>query len=114
MKQQTYNDGVVVIYDAQNASTPGRKPVLQLAKKLSLRYKERTVGVTRHFTALQAEVKIDRVIRCQLHKGVTTQDIAQPNGGRYYRIVLIQYPEDIEPPVMDLTLQEVQETVETV
>lgn len=114
MKPQTYNDGVVLIYDAKNASAPGRKPVLQLAKKLSLRYKERTVGVTRHFAALQAEVRIDRVLRCQLHKAVTTQDVAQPNEGRYYRIILIQYPEGIEPPVMDLTLQEVQETVETV
>jgi len=42
---------------------------------------------------------------------VSTQDVAIPNDGRQYRIVQVQYPEDVQPPVMDLTLEEVAATI---
>jgi hypothetical protein len=32
--------------------------------------------------------------------------VAIPNDGKQYRIIQVQYPEDMEPPVMDLTLEE--------
>jgi hypothetical protein len=40
---------------------------------------------------------------------VSTHDIAIPNDGKHYDIVQIQYPEDIEPPVMDLSLERIKE-----
>ena len=46
------------------------------------------------------------VLRCPRLRDVSAQDIAVPNDGKQYRIVLMQYPEDINPPVMDLTLEE--------
>ncbi len=98
---QTFNDGQVTIYDVD----PGEA---KLKEKAKLRYKERTVGISRYFTALQANAKISYVLRCPRIRSVSTQDIAVPNDGKQYRIVLIQYPEDVEPPVMDLTLEGVK------
>jgi hypothetical protein len=96
-KTQTFNDGIVCIYDLAD-------DVLTL--KRSLRYHERTVGLSRHYTAKQSQVKIAYVLRCPRLRDVSAQDIAIPNDGKQYRIEQIQYPEDIEPPVMDLTLSE--------
>jgi len=42
-----------------------------------------------------------------LRRNVSAQDIAIPNDGRQYKITFIQYPEDIDPPVMDLTLERI-------
>jgi hypothetical protein len=51
-------------------------------------------------------VKIAYVLRCPRLREISTQDIAIPNDGKQYRIENVQYPEDIYPPVMDLTLEE--------
>lgn len=104
-KIQSFNDGTVKIYDVTNTAPPGAKPVEGLSLKQTLRYTERTVGLTRYYAALQANVKIQYLLRCQQLRGISTQDIAIPNDGKQYRIIQIQYPEDIDPPVMDLTLE---------
>jgi hypothetical protein len=96
-KIQTFNDGVVKIYDLTDGV---------LALKHTLHYHERTVGMSRHYTAKQAQVKIAYVLRCPRLRDVSTQDIAVPLDGKQYRIEQIQYPEDIKPSVMDLTLEE--------
>ena len=78
-----------------------------LALAQTLRYHERTVGLSRYYEALQANVRVQYVLRCPRLTSVSTQDVAIPNDGRQYRIVQVQYPEDVQPPVMDLTLEEV-------
>jgi hypothetical protein len=97
LKTQTFNDGVVKIYDLTGDV---------LALKRTLNYHERTVGMSRHYTAKQAQVKIAYVLRCPRLRDVSAQDIAIPLDGKQYRIEQIQYPEDVNPPVMDLTLEE--------
>ena len=106
-KAQAFNDGVVNIYNTTDASTSGNMPVEAVTLKHTLRYKERTVGFNRFFTVLQHAIKVQYVLRCPLIRGVTTQDVAIPNDGKQYRIVQVQHPEDVDPPVMDLTLEEV-------
>lgn len=106
-RTQSFNDGVVKIYAVGNVSPLGSKPKEQLTLKGVLRYKERTVGLTRFWTAKQASVNIRYVLRCPLLRDVSTKDVAIPNDGKQYKIIQVQYPEDIEPPVMDLTLEEV-------
>ncbi len=81
-----------------------------LILKDNLRYDERTVGYKRFFTAAQANVKISYLLRCPLLRSITAQDIAIPNDGKQYRIAQIQYPEDVIPPSMDLTLKEAEKT----
>lgn len=107
LKAQTHNDGVVKIYTVANIATPPDRPKEGLTLKHTLRYKERTVGLNRFYTAMQAGVSVAYVLRVPLLRDVSPQDVAIPNDGKQYRIAQIQYPEGVSPPVMDITLQEV-------
>ena len=110
MTNQTFNDGIVSIYSLSDISQNGRKPREGLTLKIqSLRYHERTVGMSRFWTAMQATAKIDLLLRCPQNRSISTQDIAIPIDGKQYKIVQIQYPENIEPPVMDLSLERISE-----
>ena len=109
---QTHNDGVVKIYTVTDSTPPGGMPVETLTLKETLRYKERTVGNQRYYQAMQAGAKVDYVLRCPLRRDVSGQDFAIPNDGKQYRITRVQYPEDVEPPVMDLELERVTEDYE--
>lgn len=111
-KSQIFNDGVAHIYEVVNTAADGDKPIQRLMPKRTLRYKERTVGLNRFWTAAQGNVRVAYVLRCQRNRDISTQDIAVPNDGLQYRIVQIQYPEDITPHVMDLTLEEVKQKYE--
>lgn len=106
MKTQSYNDGVVSVYTVSDVSQPGEMPVEALTLKEALRYEERTVGLTRFYAALQNNVNIKYVLRCPRIRSVSTQDVAVPVDGKQYKIVQVQYPQDVEPPSMDLTLEE--------
>lgn len=103
---QTFNDGVVKICEIENAAEPGKMPKELLLIKRTLRYKERTVGLKRFYEAKQTNVEVRYVLRCPRLRDVSAQDVAVPIDGKQYRIIQIQYPEDIDPPVMDLTLEE--------
>lgn len=105
-KIQNYNDGVVKIYSVGNIAKPGKKPVEALTLKGALKYEERTIGMARFYAAMQNQVSIKYILRCPRVRSVSTQDVAIPNDGKQYRIVQIQYPKDVEPPSMDLTLEE--------
>ncbi len=101
---QSYCDGVVRIYSAHNAGKPGEAPRPVLRPEVTLRYEERTVGVTRHYEALRAGDRVDLVLRCQ-RVPVSALEIAIPNDGKQYQITQIQHPRDVEPPCMDLALR---------
>lgn len=106
---QTFNDGVVNIYSVGNIALSGNMPKEGLTLKVGhLRYKEKTVGMSRYWIAKQAQAKIDMVIRVPKILAISVQDIAIPIDGNQYRIVQIQHIEDMEPPVMDLSLQRLE------
>lgn len=109
MKNQAFNDGIVKIYEVGNTSEPGGMPTEGLIYKQTLRYKERTVGLTRYYAAIKENVEVSAVIRCPQVRSVKANNIAILTDGEQYRIELVQYPEDIEPPVMDLTLEKVSD-----
>jgi SPP1 family predicted phage head-tail adaptor len=104
-----FPDGIVRIYSVGNSAAPGKMPVKLLTQKLELRYYERTVGLTRFYTAMQANVNVKYVLRCPYRPEVSAQDIAVPNDGKQYRIRLVQRIEDSAPLVMDLTLEGLRE-----
>ncbi len=107
-KPQTFNSGVCTIYSLANIAPSGHKPIEGLTAKTDvLRYKERTVGMSRFFTASQAHVRVDKLIRLPKMLEVSPQDIAITETGSQYKIIQIQYPEDVYPAVMDLTLEKV-------
>ena len=104
-----YNDGLVTIYRVENRGGPGQKPVGVLIRRGVLRYKRRTVGIRRHYTALNAGARVDLLLRVPYRRSVSAQDVAVPTlDGQQYRITLVQVPEDVTPPVMDLTLERLE------
>lgn len=107
-KVQTYNDGVIKISTLQNVSLPGKMPKMEMVEKVCLRFKERTVGINRYYSAAQNNIKVDRLIRCLKHE-ITTQDVAVIEGEEY-RIKQVQFPEDVYPKSMDLSLERVAQS----
>lgn len=108
---QTFNDGIVGIYTIADISAPGDMPKDGLKLKETLRFKQRTVGFSRYYTAMQAQQKVDCVIRCPFRNVVSAQDVVILNNVQY-RIGLIQRLEDSVPPVMDLTLSRLEQEYE--
>lgn len=104
-----FNDGMVTIYRVENRAAPGEKPKDALFKRGTLRYQRRTVGIQRHYAAMNAGARVDLLLRVPYRRSVSTQDVAVPTlDGKQYRITLIQVPEDVIPPVMDLTLERLE------
>lgn len=104
-----FNDGLVTIYRVENRAAPGKKPVEALLRKAALRYQRRTVGIKRHYAALTAGARVDLLLRVPYRPDVSAQDVAVPTlDGKQYRITLVQVPEDVVPPVMDLTLERLE------
>ena len=106
--KQTFNDGIKIIYSVKDIAEPGNMPKDGLKLKETLRFHRRTVGIKRYYTALQANQQVDAVLRCPYRDTVSAQDIAVW-GGKQYRITLAQQPENITPPVMDLTLARLEQ-----
>ena len=100
---QTYNDGLVYIHEtvADAAKTIQSKP------KVKLFFAYRTVGVTRYYAAQRENENIAYLLRCPLWESVKRDDIAILNGEQF-SIKLIQYPQDVTPKSMDLTLEAVR------
>ena len=108
-KFQSFNDGAVNIYKVENTALPGDMPKEGLVLKQSLRYKERTVGMTRYYAAMQNDIKVDFVIRCPEVRGLSEKAtdilVAILIDGQQYEVKQIQYIEDAVPKSMDLTLE---------
>lgn len=111
-KKPAFRDGVLTVCTVENVAAPGKRPVNGLRRKVTLRYDERTVGLNRYYTAKQDNVRVDAVLRCPRRRDVCAQDIAIPIDGQQYEIKLVQYPENIVPPVMDLTLTRLESPYE--
>jgi hypothetical protein len=103
-KPQTFNDGLVKIYSVSNTAAAGEMPKEELTLKETLRFHDRTVGFSRFYAAKQASEKVDKLIRCPLVSSVSATDQAVI-GTEQYQITLVQYPEDVKPDSMDLTLE---------
>ena len=104
---QNYNDGVVKIYVERDVAGSGFMPSPQRSLMLTLAYQERRLGFKRYYDAKQNQIHIERVIRVPSPRengDITTQDVAETEDGRWYRIDLIQVVPDVFPPSLDLSL----------
>ena len=110
---QPFNSGIVKIYKTENGAQPGHKAVEQLKNSpVTLRYDEQRTGVTRYYAARQANIQIDRVIRCSRVAGVDTQDVAVTEDGMQYRIEQIQTVDNIWPACVDISLVKIVQKLE--
>ena len=108
---QPYNDGIVTIYAAEDVAKPGYAPQVELTKKVTLPYAEQRLGIQRYYQGMQNQIEIERVIRVPKSVPVNSQDVAQTEDGRKYRIDLVQSVLDVYPPSLDLTLVKVSQGV---
>ncbi|BCI60846.1 phage head closure protein [Solibaculum mannosilyticum] len=106
------DDGLCSIYKVKNVAEKGNKPVKGLTKLVGpVCYEERTVGITRYYTAMQAHVRVDRVLRIWKNTEISSQDVCIPADGQQYTIQQIQHTTDDDGlPVSDLTLERLEVT----
>lgn len=109
-KQQQFNDGVLKIYKVGDVSEPGNMPKEGLTLKLKkpLRYAELKVFDSKFWAASQDNTKIERLLRIPRIEEVVRDDKVIPIDGKQYRIVQIQYPVDVLPKCMDLSLERLE------
>lgn len=110
MEQAAFKDGVVRIFDVGNTAQAGNMPKKGLTLKETLRYEERSVGVERYNLGLQNGMRIERLMRCPRRKNVAPDDVAIPIDGTQYTIKQVQYPQNVTPLSMDLSLERVVST----
>lgn len=110
---QPFNSGIVKIYKTENGAQPGHKAVEQMKNPpVTLRYDEQRTGVTRYYAAKQANIQIERVIRCPAVLGIDTQDVAVTENGLQYRIQQIQTVDSIWPACIDISLSKIVQRLE--
>lgn len=104
---QTFNDGVIRVYEVTNIAEPGNRPKegLVLKYEAAIPYEERTVGVTRYYTGKQSQNTIEQLLRIPRINGISRNDVVVPIDGEQYRIEQIQSINDIEPNCLDLSLE---------
>lgn len=104
---QPFNDGLVTIFSvSDDAVLPGLQPVEKLTPKVKLPYEERKLGIQRYYQAKQNQIAVERVLRVpKPSTAITSQDVAQTEDGKQYRIDLVQTVPGVFPPSLDLTLK---------
>lgn len=116
-KIQTYNDGIINIYEKKNIAEKGNTPKDGLMLRIGpLRFDELKVGITRHYAAKQANVEVSRVIRVPLFRNVKSHDIVHVTSELdgddlttvQYKVDQIQYPKEVKPDSMDLALERLE------
>lgn len=86
----TFDDGILTICAVRDISEPGMKPKLTLAEKERFYFGYDTLGLTRYYTALQANQQIEAVVNIPGWSDISTLDICVMENGLRYRIRLIQ------------------------
>lgn len=105
---QTYNDGIVRIYNAEDAADPGHMPEEKLTLKAQLLYAEQRVGISRFYTAQQYHDDVERLVRVQRAGVIANRDIAVTEDGQRYNIAMVQTVENSFPPSLDITLTRIK------
>lgn len=99
------DSGILRILAQENTAAPGMMPRYGYVKRSEHFYEERTVGIGRFYTALQANQRIDIVARIWRDRGVETAHLCELEGRRYH-IRQVQHTKDADGlPVTDLALE---------
>ena len=106
---QSYNDGILTVYAVSDTAAAGRMPKKTLTEKISLRYAEQRLGISRYYSAKQNQTEAERVVRVPRAETVTNRDIARTEDGTYYGIEMVQSVENGYPPSLDITLSRTEQ-----
>lgn len=108
---QSFNDGIVKICSVRDAAVPGYKPVQKLSEKITLRFEEQRLGITRLYQSRQAQNEIEKVIRVPKAGDISAKDVAVLEGKQYI-IDTVQKVVDVYPPCLDLALVRIEQEIE--
>lgn len=94
------------IFSTRDAAPVGHSPVVECTAKCTLRYEEQRLGINRLYLSRQNQAEIVRVIRVPAPQSIaiSSQDEAQTEDGRHYRIDTVQALRSW-PPALDLALR---------
>lgn len=106
--------GIVNFFHEKSNSGIGNMPGQELIESYSAWYGTRTVGYNRMYTAKQANVQVDALIRILEPPEdvfIYADDICRIEDGLYYRIKAVQHlrDEDSGDDVLDITLTRIGE-----
>ena len=104
---QPYKDGIAQIYGVSNSAQAGNMPTNATTLKATLPFEQQMVGINRFCQGLRNNIRIDNKIRTPRNITVTTDDEIVLTDGLRYAIKQIQYPPEVVPPSMDLSLERI-------
>lgn len=90
----TFDDGIIKIYRLDNVSKKGDKPKYVPVYKNSFYFCYETMGLTRYYTALRNNEKIENVIAIYQDRSIKIDDIVEFEDSEQFRIALIQHTAD--------------------
>lgn len=96
--------GLLTLYELTNTATAGLMPVEELVEVCTAYYYERTVGVTRAYSAMAANQRIDKLVRVYNTDVPVNAEYVILEDGLQYRISLKQQQGDH----VDLTLERLE------
>lgn len=107
------DDGIATIWKPVQTGNPGGMAKEEYTKKyFASYYGNKTVGITRFWTAASHNDQADLLIEIQRNAGISTGDRCQlapyldTQAAGYYKILEVQHLEDEDGnPVTDLTLE---------
>lgn len=108
---QTYNEGFVDLFTCADLAAPGYQPKLKATHAARLNYEKQFLGINRVFQSRQAHAEIKKIVRVP-KSPVTVFQLARDFDGVWYKIELVQEPEGVYPPSLDLSLSRVTAEVE--
>lgn len=101
---QTFNDGVLTVYSVAPGAVPDGESLNGLTEKAKFLYAERRMGAQRYFAGIQAQIKIDRVLRCQNAGFIVPHDVVTTENGKHYIVQMVQPCYDVYPASVDISL----------
>lgn len=109
------DSGVATVWRAELISQPGEKPKESFTQEFfKSYYGDKTVGLTRYWTAKAHDSQANFLVEIQRNAGITTADRCQlapyldVEAAGYYKILQVQHLLDENGlPVTDLTLERI-------
>ena len=99
-----FDAGKLEFYSLQNIAAAGLMPTEALVKLGEAFYYERTIGINRAYSAMSANQRIDKLVRCYHQTIPTNAEYVILEDGLQYRITLKQVLGDD----VDLTLERLE------
>ena len=90
----TFDDGILKVYRLENIASKGDMPNNVLVYKSSFYFSFDNLGITRYYTALKNNQRIESVVNIEFNILVRIHDIVKMEDGSCFRIEMLQREKD--------------------